>query len=246
MSDFQYKEEDEVGENTLDVISNADRFNSWMYKVVSKHTSGEILEIGSGIGNISACYLRDERKITLTDIREIYCSRLRDKFESFPSLQGVKLIDLVDSSFTEKYQSEQNKYDSIFALNVVEHIKDDHQAIANAKSMLKPGGHLIILVPAYQTLYNNFDLGLEHYRRYTKKSLSKLFTDNSLEIVHRQYFNFIGIFGWYVSGKLMKNDSISEGQMGLFNTLVPLFKAVDKVILNRMGLSVIAVGKKVS
>lgn len=245
MSEFQYKEEDEVGENTLDVISNADRFNSWMYSVISKYTYGEILEIGSGIGNISACYLENQRKITLSDIREIYCKRLREKFERFPALQAVKLIDLADPKFSETYRSELNKYDSIFALNVVEHIENDHQAIANAKSMLKPGGQLVILVPAYQTLYNKFDIGLEHYRRYTQKSLCKLFTDNKLEVLHRQYFNFIGIFGWYVSGKLMKNDSIPEGQMGLFNTLVPVFKAFDKIILNRMGLSVIAVGKKV-
>jgi len=244
MSEFQYKEDDHIGESTLDAISGADQFNRWMYRVISKHTKGEILEIGSGIGNISGHYLEDGKTITLTDIRKSYCDKLQKKFNSYPNLKGVYLIDLVDANFAVKYADHLNRYDSIFALNVVEHIKDDHLAIQNARKMLKPGGNLVILVPAYQSLYNSFDLALEHYRRYTRLGLARLFKANEFEIVHEQYFNFIGILGWYVSGKLMKNESIPEGQMGLYNALVPVFKVIDRLIMNKIGLSVICVGKK--
>jgi 2-polyprenyl-3-methyl-5-hydroxy-6-metoxy-1,4-benzoquinol methylase len=53
---------------------------------------------------------------------------------------------------------------------VVEHIKDDRLAIANCKKLLKKNGHLIILVPAYRYLYNEFDKELEYYRRYNKNA----------------------------------------------------------------------------
>ena len=75
----------------------------------------------------------------------------------------------------------------------MEHIKDDHLAIKNMVKLLKPGGNLVILVPAYQALYNNFDTTLEHYRRYNKKSLTSLM-GNYGEIISAFYFNML-IYG---------------------------------------------------
>ncbi len=54
----------------------------------------------------------------------------------------------------------------------------------------------------------------------------------------------MGILGWYISGKLQKNKTFPEGQMKLYNNMVPLFKIIDKIFLNSIGLSVITVGKK--
>jgi 2-polyprenyl-3-methyl-5-hydroxy-6-metoxy-1,4-benzoquinol methylase len=78
-------------------------------------------------------------------------------------------------------------FDTVYALNVVEHIKDDNLAISNAKKLLKHDGNIIILVPAYQALYNRFDIVLEHYRRYNEQRLNSLlsnhFTRNSFSIL---------------------------------------------------------------
>lgn len=239
---FHFVEEDQVGKQTLDVIAGADRFNRWMYKSIVRHCRGEILEVGSGIGNISRFFLEDGYSITLSDIREGYCTRLKEGFQHFPNLKGVVRMDLVDPAFDQQFSHQLGKYNTIFSLNVLEHIKDDHQAIQNARKLLQPGGRLIILVPAYQKLYNQFDKGLGHYRRYTKSSLRKVFENNGLEVIHARYFNFIGVLGWFVSGKLQKNDAIPQGQMNLYNRLVPLFQLLDRVILRSMGLSVIVVG----
>jgi hypothetical protein len=110
--------------------------------------------------------------------------------------------------------------------------------------LLKTGGTLVILVPAYQFLYNKFDKELEHYRRYTKASLNSLFKKANFKIIHNQYFNAIGILGWFVSGRLLGNNLIPEDQMKAYNTLVPIFRILDKLVLNIFGLSVITVGKK--
>jgi hypothetical protein len=74
--------------------------------------------------------------------------------------------------------------------------------------------------------------------------LNDLFINNDLEIIKSKYYNFIGIFGWLVSGKFQKNKSIPGSQMKLYNKLVPLWKIADKCIFNTMGLSVISIGKK--
>ena len=126
----------------------------------------------------------------------------------------------------------------------MEHIEDDFLAIANAKKLLRKGGRLVILVPAYQALFNEFDRSLEHYRRYTEGSLKKIFEKNNFQIVHNQYFNFAAIAGWWFSGKLLKKKTIPVGQMRIYNMLVPIFKITDKIILNKIGISVIVEGIK--
>ncbi len=244
MSSFHFKEIDEVGRHSLDALSEANQFNKWTYDIVSKHTPGDVIEIGSGIGNISKYFIHDGKPIALSDLREVYCRHLQSTFGDNKNLLAIVNIDLVNPNFAEAYAAHLNNYDSLFALNVVEHIENDSLAISNAKSLLKPGGRLLILVPAYQSLYNSFDAGLEHYRRYTLRSLKRLLSNSDLEVVHGEYFNFAGILGWYVSGSLLKHKEILSGEIKLFNSLVPFFKIIDKVLMHKSGLSVIAVGIK--
>ena len=241
---FVFKELDMEGMATLEAISNAPLFNEWMYRVTSRRLTGRILEIGSGIGNISEQYLNDGRKLMLSDIRDNYCQYLDQKFGEAPTYAGVRELDLVHPYFEHEYADLLESFDGVFALNVVEHIADDYLAIANAKKLLREGGRLVILVPAYQALFNEFDRSLEHYRRYTEGGLKNVFEKNNFQIVHSQYFNFAAIAGWWFSGNILKKKTIPKGQMRIYNMLVPIFKIVDKIVLNRVGISVIVEGIK--
>jgi len=238
---FVFPDIDEVGIETLEAVSIAVNFNEWMYNTISKHCSGKILEIGSGIGNISKHFIENDHDITLTDIRDNYIESLKEQFPSHEN--KTLLMDLVDPNFEIKYSKLLGTYDSVFALNVVEHIKDDQLAISNAKKLLKPNGKLIILVPAFQSLYNSFDTALEHFRRYTKKSLNKLIS-SELDVSHSQYFNAFGMLGWFVSGKVLKKKTIPIKQMKIYDKLLFIAKTIDICVFNQIGLSVISVGIK--
>lgn len=242
---FNYKEIDQEGLETLDVISSADKLNQWIFDTISPYSSGKVLEIGSGIGNISEYYFKAGFEITLSDIRENYCQTLRKKFSDQKTLREVIQLDLVAADFDIRYKSLLSSFNTVFALNVVEHIEDDQMAIKNAKKLLVNGGNLIILVPAYQFLYNRFDEELFHFRRYNRKRLNALFLHEQLKIVKSFSFNAAGIAGWYVSGKIQKNKTIPKDQMTLYNKMVFLFRLIDKVLFNSIGLSVITVGKKI-
>src|SRR5688500_2598538 len=241
MSEFEYKEIDKEGWETLDAIAGADKFNEWMYRTIKPYCSGNILEIGSGIGNISKFFIDDKANITLSDIRPVYCDELKKKF---PEVVDVIELDLTHPAFDTEYSALIGKYDTVFDIHVVEHIKDHRLAIGNCYKLLKTAGKLVTLVPAYAALYNRFDRELEHFRRYTKKELNSLLISSGFTIQHSQYFNFMGIPGWYISGKHQKNKTIPKSQMSLYNKLVPLFKLVDKILLNKVGLSVISAGIK--
>lgn len=239
---FTFPEHDIIGEETLEAISQANKFNKWMYDTIRPHLRGSVLEIGSGIGNISKFLVQDSTefsKITLSDIRPRYVEDLKSKFVN----QEVVNMDLTDPEFTSKHKELLNSFDSIFLLNVLEHIEDDELAIKNLNKLLTDKGDVTILVPAYQTLYNTFDKNLEHFRRYTKSSLNKVVSSH-LEVKHSQYFNLVGIAGWFIFGKVIGKQSIPSGEMKLYNALVPIFKIVDKVVMNKIGLSVISVGQK--
>lgn len=242
--EFKHKDVDQEGLEILSVISKADNFNKWMYETIKPFCKGKILEVGSGVGNISKYFLENSSEILLTDIRDNYCEILKQNFSDSPTLLGVKNIDLVIPNFESTYPDQINQYDTVFALNVVEHIENDSLAIENCKKLLKPGGNLIILVPAYQSLYNQFDKELFHYKRYVKQDVVDLFNKNEIGVIKSFYFNALGIAGWFVSGKLAKKKTIPASQMSFYNKIVFIAKLIDKVLFNSIGLSTIVVGKK--
>ena len=239
-----YKEIDKEGVDTLNVIAAAENFNEWMFKTIQPYCEGKILEVGSGVGNISHYFINNEASIFLSDIRNNYCNILTEKYHNNPNVLGVQNIDLVASNFEEAYNQHINQFDTVFALNVIEHIEDDALAIANCKKLLKKGGTLIVLVPAYQTLYNQFDKELFHYKRYFKKEMIQLFQENELIIKKSFYFNALGIAGWFVSGKLARNKIIPSSQMGFYNKIVFIAKMIDFILFKTIGLSAIVIGKK--
>lgn len=238
---FSFPDIDEIGIDTLDAISFAPRFNQYMFETIKPYCKGHILEIGSGIGNISKLFLQNNYNICLTDIRENYVGILKDKYADQAS--GIYNMDIVSNDFEDKFKDKFETFDTIFALNVVEHIEDDNLAIVNMKKLLKPNGTMIILVPAYQWLYNSFDVALEHYRRYTRKKLVNLMSQN-LSVNHSQYFNCFGMLGWFVSGKILKKKTIPRNQMELYDKLIWVSKTIDKAVMNKIGLSTICVAKK--
>ena len=240
----EIKGNSKYGTDTLTLISGADKFNRWMYDTIKPHCSGKILEIGSGIGNISQFFIKEGAEILLSDIEANYFPLLQEKFGGYKNLKGIQLLDLSDKNLEKNYPEMIGVFDTIFALNVVEHIPDHEQAMKNALKMLKKGGKVVILVPAFQWLYNGFDKQLDHQQRYTQKSLRTLLEGNGFQVKHTQYFNLIGILGWFFSGSILRKKNIPSRQMKLYNELVPLWKIVDFFTQKIIGLSVIQVGFK--
>jgi SAM-dependent methyltransferase len=85
-----------------------------------------------------------------------------------------------------------NSAPCIFALNVIEHIEDDSGAIREIRRKLKPGGILLIYVPAFACLWTGLDEKLGHYRRYTKTSLRRLVEQEGFAIEHLRYADCLG------------------------------------------------------
>jgi SAM-dependent methyltransferase len=242
---FQYTEDDPEGLETLSAISDADAFNGWMFDQVKPWLQSPVLEIGSGIGNLSKCCLEAGFTTTLSDVRPLYCQQLTDRFKGHEKLQEILLLDLVDPDFSNKHLHQISKFKSVFALNVIEHIQDDLTALKNIYKLLDTGGNVAILVPAGQYLYNKLDSNLQHYKRYSVSSLQRLMLDAGFEVQKTWHFNALGIPAWVYGGLTSKAGVIGHGQMNLYNKLVPIAKVIDGLVFNKIGLSVICVGRKI-
>jgi SAM-dependent methyltransferase len=237
---------DPSGFETLEAFSHTYAFNLWLYQKISVYVQGKTLEIGSGIGNISAFLLKDQNQVSLSDLRPEYCQILQNKFGQDPHLQRVYELDLSLKDFNSEYPELLEKFDSVIALNVIEHITDDLLAIRNAKALLKNKGKLIILVPAGQWLYNSIDRELGHYRRYSKSGLNNLIETAGLEVTDCRYFNAAAIFGWWFSGNILHEKIISPAKLNLYDRMIPFFRVVDWFVTPFTGISVISAGMKKS
>jgi SAM-dependent methyltransferase len=203
-----------------------------------------VLEIGSGIGNISKLVIGEGHHITLSDYNQEYCEVLKTKFQSYKNVREITSIDLLQPDFENTYLVYKEKFDSIFLLNVIEHIKDDELAVKNCQYLLKKDGHLILLAPAFSWLYSTFDRQLGHFKRYALKSLTDLLTKNNFRILSGSYFNCAGIAGWLVFGKILNRKVLNRGEMAAFNKIVPLARIIDKILGRKIGLSIIVTGSK--
>jgi SAM-dependent methyltransferase len=234
---------DYVGHENLELMSRSHRFIEWMYGEIKPVLHGDVLEVGSGIGTFSEKIIRDlpSSNVTLTDASLTYVRALEERFSNDNNIFTYKL-DLNCKRDYERIGYE--KFDSILAINVLEHIKNDEFALEELHKMLKREGLLVVLVPCHKFLYNVIDTSIGHFRRYTKRDLESKARKAQFTIDRMFYFNMLGIVGWYMNGNLGGNPRINSGAYEIFDKIVPLLRYSEKIIGKKMGLSLIGYLKK--
>jgi len=231
------------GHENLETATKRKNFTKWVLDEVSPVLKGNILEVGSGLGTFSEYIIErfPESSITLSDVSHIYVKNLEEKFGS--KKVDVYKLDLNDSEDFQKIL--HKKFDSIIAINVLEHIKDDKLALRQLHDLLNLDGTLVILVPANKFLYNVIDKSIDHWRRYTKDELRTKLQECHFSIKRMFSFNILGMIGWYVNGNICKNPVINKQASGIFDKLIPIMKMVEKLLGRKIGLSIICFAKKV-
>ena len=232
-----------LGHENLELLAHRYRFNDWLFKEVSHGLHGNILEVGSGIGTFTEKLIHSfpNSHLTLTDISPTYIKDLKEKYSTNENISVGKL-DLNNKGDYERIG--YKKFDSIIAINVLEHVENDEFALVQLFNMLKENGVLVILVPCHKFLYNVIDKNVGHFRRYSKKDLENKVRKTGFTIDKIHYFNLLGMIGWFINGNLLKNSKISDTGLKIFDQLVPLSKYGEMVMGKRTGLSIICYLKK--
>jgi SAM-dependent methyltransferase len=135
-------------------------------------------------------------------------------------------------------------FDTILYIDVLEHIEDDAAELGRARDLLRPGGRLIVLSPAYPRLYSEFDRAIGHHRRYTKGSLRAL-TPATLRLRRLAHLDVAGCVSSLSNALLLRQSLPTPGQIRLWDrVLVPCSRALDPLLGYGWGRSVVAVWEK--
>ena len=123
--------------------------------------------------------------------------------------------------------------------------REEHRlALEHMRSVLRPGGKLLLLVPAHMQIYSGLDEDLGHYRRYDASSLRKVLTESGFAVDDIFEHNFVGALGWWWAGKIRKKRTLAAKDTKSFDKLVPYLKGFDPFLARTMfGVSVIAIAR---
>ncbi|MEX2099848.1 MAG: class I SAM-dependent methyltransferase, partial [Acidimicrobiia bacterium] len=178
----------------------------------------DVLEVGAGHGSLTARFAGDGRHVVATDLSVRCVDALRERFAGRPDVE-VLLGDVMD-------QPVQPVFDSVVLVNVLEHLSDDLGALRRLSGTLRPGGHVVVFVPAFEGLYSDFDRRVGHMRRYRRAELLTPFAEAGLEPVEGKYVNTVGALAWWLVVR----------QLGIVPTTRGLLRVYDRAAVPELRL----------
>jgi SAM-dependent methyltransferase len=214
----------------LENLKRARGLGDWVFEQFDEHVRGRVAEIGAGIGTYSERIAATGRvdDLLLVEPEPACAARLR---EQFPQVAEETLPDAPSLKAGDR--------DLVVALNVVEHIEDDHGAVAAMARALRPQGVLTLLVPAHPRLYGPLDRQYGHARRYTKDRLRAVVEGAGLTVVDIYRFNALGIAGWVVKNRT-KDPSLDPRSLRAYERMLPAYRRlVEDRFRPPAGLSLI-------
>jgi len=226
---------DNYGSDILARLSRAPKFNIWMADTIRRYCGNRVLEIGSGVGNLTR-RLIPRTQYVASDVNPLYLQTLHALSTERPYMK-TSYCDVMDiASFPRLKEG----YDTVICLNVIEHMENDRIALANIENVLAVGGRAIVLVPQGQWNFGTLDEVLGHQRRYSKQSLRQLAHDCGFVVKEIIEFNRFGTPAWFVNGKIFRRRFFGLFQIWMLDLLTPVFRVIDRFLIFP-GLSLIAV-----
>jgi 2-polyprenyl-3-methyl-5-hydroxy-6-metoxy-1,4-benzoquinol methylase len=226
----------------LKAMSFANNYSKWIIELFSPFTGKNVAEVGAGTGSLTK--ILSEQDI----ISKVTAFEPSVKMYNYliKNLNSNKKVSAVNSTLFEVSDNYTKQFDSIFYINVLEHIEDDKAEITRVHDSLKENGHACIFVPALSWLYSDFDRSIGHFRRYHKEQLIHLFESNGFEIVTVKYIDMLGILPWYLNFVLMKR-TLDKNTTKIYDQFaIPVIKNIEKIFPSPIGKNLLLVGKKIS
>jgi 2-polyprenyl-3-methyl-5-hydroxy-6-metoxy-1,4-benzoquinol methylase len=230
--------------------------NYWWFKsrrnfilqLLDKHNIGKgdrILEIGcSGGPLIKNLESKGFSFVTGIDVSEKAITVAKSR-----GLSNVHVMDGANLDYPNEF------FEVVIASDILEHIKEDKNALKEWTRVLKPNGLLLLFVPAHKFLWSTHDELNNHYRRYTKKELLYLMKGCNFKVKNTSYWNFALFFPITILRLLQRLQRKSKSNSDqlykvstLINNALVLLLTIEHKILSKInlpiGISILVEGKK--
>ena len=224
----------------LEVIEQATHYGDHIFGILRPYIGRRVLEVGAGIGTMSRKLVNSADLVVGIEPNANCLSRLERAMRTEPKFTLLS-CHLEDCDLGEL---RRHRFDTVYCVNVLEHIHDDIAALTAFRDVTVPGGHVLIYVPAVQGAYGPLDAELGHHRRYSKRTLAAAFAAAGLDVIQLKYTNPIGLLGWMYNSHVAKTRRHNIAQVRLFERFVaPWALPLERLITPPIGSSLMAVGR---
>lgn len=228
----------------LEALASLPRYYEWILSYFRPFLLGRVLEIGAGLGHIAARYAgQPERLVLLEPAKNLY-DRLKERFASQPQITTV--CGLVEELRpTELGDGAISHFDAVLLVNVLEHVEDDGRMLHHIFQLLRPGGALLVFVPAMPWLYGTLDALVHHVRRYTRGSLTTTVEGAGFGVELARYFDLVGVLPWFITGRVLRRKEFSQGAARLYDLCgVPIGRLMERLIEPPIGKNLVLVARR--
>ena len=224
----------------LDVFAHAMQWKKYWSSLVLAQLRGDVLEVGAGTGtNTPILKTANAASWTCLEPDALLAGRMREKFAADVNLRTCRVQVGTIASVQD-----DARFDAILYVDVLEHIADDKAELQRAALLLRRGGSLIVLSPAYQWLYAPFDRAIGHLRRYRKKTLQAC-APRECRLQKMIHLDSAGLLA-SAGNRLLLKQSMPTLRQILFwdGYLVPISRVLDRLVLHSFGKSILGIWTK--
>ena len=221
----------------LEDLVEAKNYRRWLVDLALPHLGEDPLEIGSGLGHYAADWAAaGVQQWTASEADEERLAALRTRFEGDRVVRVRVLTVPIE---------EVGQHSAVVAYNVLEHIPDDVAALRTFAQLLRPGGTVVLVVPAFPSAMSDFDRAIGHQRRYRRRTLRAAAEQAGLQVEVLHHVNLIGLFAWYVHVKALKTPPHAGLSLTVFDRLfVPVLRRLEARVRPPFGQSLFLVARK--
>ncbi len=224
----------------LDLFSMAKNWKDYWQGEICQYVGSHILEVGAGKGTNTSAMIHFPRKRWVCIEPDPILTK--EIIKTTKGLQDDSTFDI--RTGTIDCLDDADTFDTILYIDVLEHIKNDAAELRHATRHLQPNGHLIILSPAHQFLFSEFDKQVGHFRRYSSRTLNNVIP-SELSIVTLKYLDSVGIMASLANKCFLKRQSPTANQLKLWDQkMVPISRLIDPLFFFRLGKSVLGIFRK--
>jgi SAM-dependent methyltransferase len=226
-------EERYSGVDILEALESADHYNDYLTDLVRQAaaTSKDLIDFGAGVGTFSKRLRQAGCHVVCIEPDPLQRQRLiKDGFETLADLGSLP----------------EGSVPFIFSLNVLEHIEDDGGTISQIYRKLRPGGSLLVYVPAFHCLWSSLDDKVCHYRRYTRKTLRRLVETAGFSVETVRYADCLGFVAALIFRLCGRNaETLTKGSICFYDRWIfPPSRILDIALHPFFGKNVYVVCRK--
>lgn len=224
--------------NELDAMAQARNYCRWIFQYFAPYLGAKVIEIGAGVGTFAELILNCETtsELVLFEAAHNLFPQLRQRFAG----RNVRLhCGPFEPSFLD------SPPDSIVLVNVLEHVLEDGLLLSQIHDCLRPGGSLLLFVPALAWNYGALDEAFEHHRRYSRRGLTAKLLGSGFRIETMRYVNLMGIASWFFAGRVLRQTTLKPAQVRWYDRwVVPWSFKLENFWRPPLGQSLLAVAVK--